>query len=213
MLGHHLDDVVGAHGGAGTAAGALLPVHLGDAVLNVDGVEGAGPGAVPVAQAAVGAGPVAAVQALDGLAAGDTLEGVALGGLLTGAGAGHNGLHRHHASRFHTHDLSDGRGGFRAAGDALVDAVPLFHDALGVVGAARAAAGAAVGPGQHAGDLLHPLIHRDVHDDGGNHQNDRTDQADHRNQHHRHQNHLHIHTLSPPPIRRRRCSRRYRRSP
>src|SRR5699024_8430835 len=116
VLGHHLNDVVGAHGGAGAAAGALLPVHLGDAVLNVDGVEGAGPGAVPVAQAAVGAGPVAAVQALDGLAAGDTLKGVALGGLLTGAGAGHNGLHGGHRPGLHTHDLGDGRHALGAAG-------------------------------------------------------------------------------------------------
>lgn len=205
VLGDHADDVVGAGSSAGAAAGALLTIHLGDAVHDVDGIEGAGPGTIAVAQAAVLAHTVAAVQALDGLAALDALKLVLLGGLVAGAGAGHDSLHGHGSLSSHTHDLRDGSHGGGAAGSTLVDRVTVFHDALGIVGTARAAAGAAVGAGQHAGDLLHPLIHGHVHEDGGSHQDDRADQADDGNQNDCHDNRIHI--LLSLLIKRRRWTR------
>ncbi len=177
MLRDDGDHTVGADCGAGAAAGALLPVHLGDAVHDVDGVEGAGPGAVAVAQTAELAQSVAAVQALDRLAAMDAIKLIALGGLVTGAGAGHNGLHGLGGSGLHTHDLRDGGHRLRAAGGALVDGVPVLNDALGIVGTTGTAAGAAVGAGQDAGDLFHPLIHRNIHEDGGGYQNHSADQT------------------------------------
>ena len=145
------DHTVGADCGAGAAAGALLPVHLGDAVHDVDGVEGAGPGAVAVAQTAELAQSVAAVQALDRLAAVQALKLKALAGLPAGTGAGHHGLHGDGGASLHAHDGGDLAGHLGTAGDALVDGVAVLHDGLGVVGAAGAATGAAVGAGQDAG--------------------------------------------------------------
>ena len=74
VLRHNGDHMVGANCGTGAATGTLGPVHMGDAVHDVDGVEGAGPGTIAVAQTAELAQPVAAVEALDGLAALDALE-------------------------------------------------------------------------------------------------------------------------------------------
>ena len=178
VLGNDGDDGVGAHRSARAAAHALGPVHLGDAVHNVDGIEGAGLHAVAIAQTAELAHAVAAVQALYGLAAVDALKLELLAGLFTGAGAAHHGLHGHGGAGLHAHDLGDGGGGLGPAGDALVHRCALLHHALGVVGAAGAAAGAAVGAGQSGGDLLHPLVHGHIHEDRGGHQDHRAYQAD-----------------------------------
>ena len=172
---------MGTNCGGGAAAGALLPVHLGDAVHNVDGVEGAGPGAVAVAQASELAQPVAAIEALDSLAALNALELVLLAGFAAGARTGNHSLHGGGRTCLNAHNRGNLGGTGRATGGTFVDGVAVLYDTLGIVGAARTAAGAAVGARQHSGDLLHPLIHRDVHEDGGSHQNHRTDQADNGN--------------------------------
>ena len=51
VVGHLLDDVLGADGGSGHAALALFPVHLRHAVFHAHGAEGAGPHAVAHAHA------------------------------------------------------------------------------------------------------------------------------------------------------------------
>src|SRR5699024_9623583 len=147
------DDVLGADRRAGAAAGALVLIHHGHAVDDVDGVELAGLDAVAKAGAGKGAVLGPAVQrggrstALDalvviaGLAV--VLAALALDHRLLGDG-GHLGAH----------DLADGGSRLGAAGGALVAGHAVHDDGLGVVSAACIAAAAAVGAGQAARHLL-----------------------------------------------------------
>lgn len=145
VLRHNGDHGVRAGSGTGTTAYTLFPIHLCDAVHNMNGIKGTGAGTVTITQAAKFAHSVAAIQTLYRLAALQPLKFVTLGGFSAGTGTGHNGLHGNGSTGFHTHDLGDGSSGFSATRSTFVYCVAFLHNALGIVGTASAATGAAVG--------------------------------------------------------------------
>ena len=67
----------------------------------------------------------------------------------------------------------------RAAGHALVDLLfRTVHESVRVTVAARVAAAAAVRAGEALSDLREAFIHRDRHELGRDHQQDRADKSD-----------------------------------
>ena len=171
------DDLLGADVGAGTAAGALVLVHLGHAVHDVDGVELTDLGAVAQTDAGEGAGLGAAVQGSrsgTGLDALVVIRGLAvLGAALT---LDHSLLL--YSACLTAHDLGDSGGSLGAAGGALVAGNAVHNNGLCVVGTACVAAAAAVCAGQTAGDFFDAGVFLNCHELGSGDQNDCADSTD-----------------------------------
>src|SRR5699024_9062673 len=125
------DDMLGADRRAGAAAGALVLIHHGHAVDDVDGVELAGLDAVAKAGAGKRAVLGAAVEGRRRCTALDALVVIAGLAVVLAALALDHGLFNG-GGNFRPHDLADGGGSFGAAGSALVAGHALHDDGLGV---------------------------------------------------------------------------------
>ena len=153
-----LDQVVGTGLGASAAAGALLPVHHGHAVFNMEGVKLADGHAVPQSETAGGAGFLAIVEHVGGGAGQRAPVIVLVGDGAADTVAADGGLQHGHLPYFHAHDSADALGSGGTAGDTGGEGGAIFHHGLGVGVAACIAAGAAVGAGKGLPDLGNPLI-------------------------------------------------------
>src|SRR5699024_10925746 len=89
------------------------------------------------------------------------------------------------------HDPGNGVGGLVAAGGALVDGRAILHDGLGIVGAARVAAAAAVGARQTFGNFRDTRVLIHGHEFGGQNQDQAADQAKHHQHDDRKQDRVH----------------------
>ena len=171
------DDLLGADVGAGTTAGALVLVHLGNTVHDVDGVELTDLGAVAQTDAGEGAGLGAAVQGSSSGAGLDALVVVSGLAVLGAALALDHGLLLHSAC-LTAHDLGNGSSSLGAAGSALVARHAVHDDSLCVVGTACVAAAAAVCAGQTAGNFFDTGVFLNCHELGSGDQNDCADSTD-----------------------------------
>ena len=123
----------------------------------MDGVIGTGLLAGAVAQAAIGTGQVAGANLGGGQAVLDALVfKLPLG--IVAAAAVHMGHFPVLCPGFHTHDGGDFGSRFRSAHSAAAAGSFPRHHGAGKAGAAGIAAAAAVGPGQHFGDLGQALV-------------------------------------------------------
>ena len=179
IAGDNLDDVLGAGGNAGAAGHALVQIHFGNAVHNVDGVKLTGVHAVAAAQAAIGA-----LQGAGGHAGNCQTAGqahIVIAGLVVAAAGTHNLCHLG-CALFHgdAHDFTDLLGQRSAAGGAGVDGSQTLYHGVGVTAAAGVAAAAAVGAGQDLsnGFFTGVLLHSE--DLGSDGQNDTEDDAQNR---------------------------------
>ena len=168
--------MLGADVGTGTAAGALVLIHLGHAVHNVDGVKLTDLGAVAQADAGERAGLGAAVQvggSRAGLDAGVIISGLAVLGV---ALALNHSLFLHSAC-LAAHDLGNGSSSLGAAGCALVAGNAVHDDSLCVIRAACVTAAAAVCACQAGGNFFNTRIFLNRHELGRRDQNDRANGA------------------------------------
>ena len=188
------NDVLGADVGAGTTAGALVLVHLGHAVHNVDSIELTHLGAVAQADAGKGTGLGAAVQ---GRSSGTGLDALVLVAGLAVLGVA---LALDHSLLLHSaclaaHDLGNGGSSLGAAGGALVAGNAVHNNGLCVVGTAGVAAAAAVCTGQAGRNFFNTGVFLNRHELCGQHQNNGTDRTHDGTEDHSRYN---IHNPVPP---------------
>ena len=159
LVGLQGNDVAGADVHALVAGLTLVLVHLGHAVDDMDGVEGADLLTGAHAQAAVVAAQRAAAGEAGSRHAVVDTDVLVLLVVHTAAGAVDGGHHLDAVTGGHAHDLTDLGSHSGAAGGALVDGRLTLHHGGSVAAAAGEAAAAAVGAGQAAEDGLLTGVH------------------------------------------------------
>ena len=167
----------------------------------MNGVKHTGAGAVPIAQAAEGAGGGTAGNRSGSRAGLDAVIVKTDAAVAVAAVAVHNGMEGRAAGGLSTHDGADGLGGLCTAGGALVDGRAALHNGFGVIGTAGIAAAAAVGAGQAVGNLGNAGVLVHGHKLGGQNQNHAAGQTQ-QSQHDDGEDNI-IHTILPlTPMRR-----------
>lgn len=158
--GNKVDEVMRASLGASATAGAELIIHLGNAILNRDGIKFAGSHAIAIADAAIAAAFFAAIQCCAGSAGSGAMVIFDLTAFIAGAGAVNNRLMGHGRFIGNTQISADLAARICAAGDTEVGFGTAISDGFCVVVTTGKATSAAVGAGQHPADILRACINR-----------------------------------------------------